>query len=80
MIVRIGSIVIEMTKLLIEIAVLIITHFDHIVFHTKCVAEVYTNIVVLDLNDPVVHVFAVEEWFPFISLCFIAAAATVDEE
>jgi hypothetical protein len=64
MIIGVGCVVIKMTKLFVEVAILIVAYFDYPVFHTKRIAKVYTNIVVMNFNGPIIHVFAVEQRNP----------------
>ena len=73
--------IIQMAKLVVECAILIIAHPDHIVFNPKRIAEVDARLVVMDLDDPVVYIFTVEERLPTIvgGGAALLAAASYDE-
>lgn len=64
---RIGLLVIEVAKLVVEIAILIVAHFDDAILNPESVAKVDAHIVVMNFHNPIVEVFVVKEWRPFFS-------------
>lgn len=58
--VREGNLVEEMSELVIEVAILIISDLHQAVLDAEGISEIVPDIVMIDLDDPVVDVFAVE--------------------
>lgn len=76
-IIREGGFIIQVAKLVIEIAILVVVYPDHTILDAKGVPEVDAHFVVLDLYKPIVEVFTVEEGNPFTvsgSSCFRRSA------
>ena len=65
MVVRVGLLIVEVPELLIEIIILVVADFQDTVFDPEGVAIVDPDIVVVDLDDPVIEVATVEEGNPF---------------
>ena len=57
---RKGNFIKEMAKLVVEIAILIIPHFNHTIFNPKGIAEIDAGIMMMDFNYPVIDVFSIE--------------------
>lgn len=57
--------VIEMTKLIIKIAVLVVPYFNDAILHPECITEILAHFMVVDLYDPVFDVFSIKELHPF---------------
>jgi hypothetical protein len=69
-----GRLIIKMGKLIIEVAVSIVPHFNHSVFRPEGVAEIFSNLMVMYLDDPIVQVCPVEERDPFMFLLMFRRA------
>ena len=70
-----------MTVAVIKAVVLVVTHFDQPVFHAKGIAIIITRFMVMDLYDPVIKVFAIEQRYPFffsrIACIFLNGTGTI---
>ncbi|MNT57677.1 hypothetical protein D3C72_1950640 [compost metagenome] len=60
MIMRVGCIVIKMTILLIKVAITIIIDLDDLVFYTKSLGKVFTDLMMMDFYCPVIQIFAIK--------------------
>ena len=67
--------IIKVSKLIIEVAVLIVDHPDDAVFHPECVSKIDAHFVVMDLDNPVVDVGSVEERCPIPLQCLLLCGA-----
>jgi hypothetical protein len=59
-IVRKRRFVIQVAKLIIELAVLIVSDFDYAIFYPKRISVVFANQVVIDLDKPILSVIAIK--------------------
>jgi len=55
-----------MPELIIEIIVLIVTDFYDSILYAKSIAKVFTHLMMMNFNNPVVDVLAIEKLYPFI--------------
>ncbi|MNR26033.1 hypothetical protein D3C85_1432190 [compost metagenome] len=60
MIMGVGCIVIKMTILFIEVAITIIIDLDDLVFYSKSMGKVFTDLMMMDFDCPVVQIFAIK--------------------
>ena len=54
-----------MTKLVIEVSVLIIPDFDYAVFNPKGISEVDIKCMMMNFHEPVIDIPAVKQGLPF---------------
>jgi hypothetical protein len=64
-VIRERGFVIKMTKLIIKIAILIITNLYYAIFNPKGISVVYIVIMMVDFNVPIFNVFSVKKRYPF---------------
>ena len=56
--------IIEVGKLVIEISILIVTHLDNAIFHPERVTEIFTCIMMIDLNNPIIDITPIKYSLP----------------
>ena len=56
--------IIQMSKLVIEFSILVVAHFNDAIFYPKCVAKVFADIMMVDLNNPVINIPTVKNGLP----------------
>lgn len=56
----VGLVEIKMCKLIVEIAILIVSHLDDAIFHAEGASEIYAYFMVMDFHCPAVQVLAVK--------------------
>ena len=64
-----GFFIIQVGELVIVIAILIVTHFNNSILHTKSISKIYTGLMMIHFHYPVVKVMAIEKFYPFIAGC-----------
>ena len=59
-----GLLIIQMSKLVIEFSILIIPHLNNPIFNAKCIAKVFADIMMMDLDNQVVNIPTIEYCLP----------------
>jgi hypothetical protein len=68
-----------MAKLVVEGRVLVVPHLDHAVVDPESVAEVLTDLMTADLDDPVVQILAVKKGNPLSRSALLWATVGEDQ-
>ena len=57
-------------KLIVEVAILIVPDFNHSIFRAKSVSKINPGFMMMDLDNPIVQIAAIEQRYPFVfGLC-----------
>ena len=78
---RIGErcFIIQVTELIVEVSILIISHLDDPIFYTEGVSKIYIERMMMDLHKPVINIPAVKKRHPLGIFTYLLLSMTTAE-